>query len=508
MSPRLSDLFLSAQSDDRLVTLARAGHQRAFAAIVERYGSELEALARRLTSDGRSEDVVQQAFLSAFAALNTGAEVRHLRGWLYQIVRNAATRPQGPACVPLDGATPSADTLEDMVQQRALAMAALTELGRLPTRQRQAMIGTALDGRPRAEIASSMGLSEGAVRQLVHRARTTLRSAVTALTPWPLARWVASLRPGGPGTAELTAGAGAASSGGLALKLGALVASGTVLTGAAVELHAVPTHRAGSGAAARAAAPHHGRPGVSAAPALAVAAVISQPRATGAIADPVPRRRMTTTGHAVPGRVTASNAQRGATRHGSTRVGSGGRSDARRLESAAGNRGRSLQASSTQRDGRGGNVQSPARSGSDGHQHAGGTRSDAGSQSDGGTSTGSASRGDGGSSGQDSRQGSGAQATAASAQGYDGGTLTGSYYDGSGSDSTSSSGSASGTSWGSQSGSGSDSASGSGSDSTSGSGLNSTSGSGSVSTSGSGSGTATTSGSGSGTAPDGGTSNS
>jgi RNA polymerase sigma factor (sigma-70 family) len=245
---------LTAQSDERLVNLARTGHERAFAVIVERYRPELYAQARRLSSDGKGEDIVQQAFLSAFTALQSGAEVRHLRGWLHQIVRNAATRPNGPVCVPLDGATAGSETVEDIVQQRATAIGALTEMARLPSRQRQAIVGTALDGRPRAEIASAMGLSEGAVRQLVHRARTSLRTAVTAVTPWPLARWFAGGRPGSGSAPEMVAGAGvgAASSGGVALKIGALLASGTIATGAAVvDIHGGPVqpHRATAPAA-------------------------------------------------------------------------------------------------------------------------------------------------------------------------------------------------------------------------------------------------------------------
>lgn len=270
MSPRLSDLLLSSQSDERLVSLARAGHERAFAAIVERYRPELQALARRLCSDGRSEDVVQQTFLSAFAALRAGCEVRHLRGWLYRIVRNTAGRSETPSFVPLDGATASVSVLEDVVQERAAAMAALSEIARLPARQRQAMIGTALDGRPRAEVANSMGLSEGAVRQLVHRARRTLRGAVTALTPWPLARWLAAAGPDAPGPGELAAGAGAASGGGLVLKLGALLASGTFLTGAAVHLQARPEHRGD----VRAATSVHARPAVARAHPVAVASLV------------------------------------------------------------------------------------------------------------------------------------------------------------------------------------------------------------------------------------------
>ena len=274
MSSRPPDVLLSSQSDERLVLLARAGHESAFVAIVERYRPELQALARRLCANGHSEDVVQQAFLSAFAALSAGAEVRHLRGWLYRIVRNTAASPAGPLCVPLDRATASVHSVEDAVQERVLAMTALSELARLPTRQRQAMIGTALDGRARAEIASSMGLSEGAVRQLVHRARTTLRGALTAVTPWPVAKWIAAARPDVPGTAELAAGAGAAPSGGLAIKLGALLASGTFLTGAAIDLRGVPAHPAHPDGA-RAATSVHARPQIARQRRVAVASVAS-----------------------------------------------------------------------------------------------------------------------------------------------------------------------------------------------------------------------------------------
>ncbi|MBV9364502.1 MAG: sigma-70 family RNA polymerase sigma factor [Solirubrobacterales bacterium] len=263
MSPRLSDLFLGSQSDERLVSLARAGHDRAFVAIVERYNAELHALARRLCSDGRAEDIVQQTFLSAFAALRSGAEVKHLRAWLYRIARNAATRARVPASVPLDRMTASAETVEEIVQQRAVALTALNELGRLPMRQRQAMVDTALEGIPRAEVAREMGLSEGAVRQLVHRARVALRTAVTAVTPWPVARWFAAMHPGVPGTSELAAGAGATSTGGVAIKLGALLASGTLITGvAAVDLHRAPARPHGAHSAtqgARSAAQVHMR---------------------------------------------------------------------------------------------------------------------------------------------------------------------------------------------------------------------------------------------------------
>jgi RNA polymerase sigma factor (sigma-70 family) len=252
MSPRLSDLLLRSQSDERLVSLARAGHDRAFDAIVQRYRPELSALARRLTSDGRAEDLLQQAFLNAFAALRSGAEVQHLRGWLYTIVRNAASKPPRPAELALDQVDVTGEPLEETVMRRARALAAMSELARLPERQRGALVATALGDRPHAEVALSMGISEQAVRQLVHRARATLRNVVTGITPWPVAKWLTTVS-NAASAPEVAVGAGAVSSTGMAVKLGALlVATGALATGAAV----VPVGQVHHGSAGRSPVTH------------------------------------------------------------------------------------------------------------------------------------------------------------------------------------------------------------------------------------------------------------
>src|ERR1700761_358293 len=88
--PSMSSVLLRTQSDERLVALAQAGHERAFEAIVERYRSALLRSARRYLPDARAEDAVQQASLSAWSALQRGDEVRDLRAWLYRIVHNSA----------------------------------------------------------------------------------------------------------------------------------------------------------------------------------------------------------------------------------------------------------------------------------------------------------------------------------------------------------------------------------------------------------------------------------
>jgi RNA polymerase sigma factor (sigma-70 family) len=242
VSPWLSDLFLRSQSDERLVSLACAGHDQAFVAIVERYKRQLIAFARHLGTEGRAEDVVQQAFLSAFAAIKAGAEIEHLSGWLHQIVRNAAARAatRSPVEAELRDDAIAADSTEEEVERRLRAQSALADVARLPDRQRDALVLTALHGISGSEVALAMGLSEGAVRQLVRRARTSLRAAATAITPYPLAAWAAGLGPTGEGSAAVTsriaeAAVGAGSAGGLAVKAGVIaLATGVVATGVIV----------------------------------------------------------------------------------------------------------------------------------------------------------------------------------------------------------------------------------------------------------------------------------
>src|SRR4051794_2845273 len=213
--------------------LARSGHERAFVAIVERYRRPLQAFARRLVPEHRVDDVLQQSFVNAWAALSAGAEIRHLRGWLHQIVRNAAIAA---------ARTPGEDQLSDtmigeegpqaQVERRLQLEETLRHVARLPEQQRLALVQTAMEGRSREEIASGLGLSEGAVRGLVHRARSTLRAAATAITPLPIALWAA--QGGGAPVAEVAAGGSIA---GLAVKASTVVvATGAIATSVATDL--------------------------------------------------------------------------------------------------------------------------------------------------------------------------------------------------------------------------------------------------------------------------------
>src|SRR3954453_6680341 len=166
MSPRLADALLRSQSDERLrargperraraegglVALAQEGSERAFTTLVERHRKPLLAFAGRLVGTERAEDVVQQALLQAWAALQRGAKVGHTRGWLHQIVRHAAfkatARAPGEAPLPAEVAA-GADPIAAL-EQRLEASDLLAAMQALPDRQREAIVQTALEGRSR-----------------------------------------------------------------------------------------------------------------------------------------------------------------------------------------------------------------------------------------------------------------------------------------------------------------------------------------------------------------------
>jgi RNA polymerase sigma factor (sigma-70 family) len=241
MSPFVSVRFLQTQSDSRLLTLAARGYERAFEALVHRYRRPLLAHCRRLlASDARAEDALQQGLMQAWLALQQGTEVREARPWLYRIVHNASLnllRANSDTAV-LEEWTAGSVASEPDVERRLAVREALASVAALPELQREALLRTAVEGHSHEQVASALGLTDGAVRGLVYRARATLRSAVTALTPPPVANWIATAaRPSTPfaqRVAELAGGGGTAGVAAVVLKGGAaVVTAGAVVAGVA-----------------------------------------------------------------------------------------------------------------------------------------------------------------------------------------------------------------------------------------------------------------------------------
>jgi RNA polymerase sigma factor (sigma-70 family) len=254
MSPGISTRLLATQSDERLLALVRQGHERAFEALVHRYRRPLLSYCRRLAPESRAEDVLQQALLKTWIALRDGAEVRDLKAWLYRVVHNTAVNAVRDAAHDserLADPTLRAGAGQVDVERGLVLREALAEVAALPRLQREVIVRTAVGGYSHEQVASDLGITDGAVRGLLYRARATLRTAVTALTPPPLLTWLGGrVEQSGPAPerlGELAAGGGAvAGFGGLLAKSGvAILAVGTLVTGAAaVHIPGSVSHRA------------------------------------------------------------------------------------------------------------------------------------------------------------------------------------------------------------------------------------------------------------------------
>jgi RNA polymerase sigma factor (sigma-70 family) len=218
--------LLRSQPDGRLVAHAREGRERALEEIVRRYRAPLVAFAAMIVPEHRADDVVQESLLRAFDALRaSGAEIQ-LRPWLFRIVRNQALNDirDTPVSEVLTEELDGVALPEQIAERREEVAALVGGLRALPDAQREAIVARELEGRGHAEIAAELGTSPGAVRQLIFRARATLRGAAGVLIPLPLLRFLI-----GPGGSEAAGAATAAGVGGAA----AATAGGGAATGAA-----------------------------------------------------------------------------------------------------------------------------------------------------------------------------------------------------------------------------------------------------------------------------------
>src|SRR3954454_4271682 len=208
--------MLRTQSDARLVDLVRAGHASAFEAIVQRYRKQLLAYCSRLLPASRAEDAVQQSFLKAYQAMVSGDAELNLQPWLYRIAHNASLnllRQNGWSHEQLDENMDGVQRPDQAFDLHERLRSTVTAVNALPERQRNAVLLREIDGLSYEEIALALGVGDGAVRQLLHRARATLRAGMTAVTPVGLVeRLAAALGSGADPTArvgEMAAGIGA-----------------------------------------------------------------------------------------------------------------------------------------------------------------------------------------------------------------------------------------------------------------------------------------------------------
>jgi RNA polymerase sigma-70 factor, ECF subfamily len=187
--PRIAALSAChALSDEELVERIRQGETWLYEIVMRRYNQRLYRVARAiLRDDGEAEDVMQQAYVAAYAHLDQFAGRARFSTWLTRIaVHEALLRARRRRRQPLAFATDDGEDAVAKVESRgpspedeALAanLRALLEsaIDALPRRYRSVFVLREIEGLSTAETALALGIREDAVKTRLSRARGLLR---------------------------------------------------------------------------------------------------------------------------------------------------------------------------------------------------------------------------------------------------------------------------------------------------------------------------------------------
>ena len=175
----------AAEPDDgALIARWRSGDERAASAIVARYAQPLARFVASLGAGGDAEEVVQDAFVRAFASLDGFRADSSLKTWLFSIARNlvrdraraARRRPDASAVDEADAVT-AHDPLGELVAGET-AERMRSALARLTPLQREVVALRVGEGMSYREIAAVVGSTEGAARVHYFNAVHTIKEFI------------------------------------------------------------------------------------------------------------------------------------------------------------------------------------------------------------------------------------------------------------------------------------------------------------------------------------------
>jgi RNA polymerase sigma-70 factor (ECF subfamily) len=193
---------VAAVTDELLVERARAKDEAAFEELVGRYDDKLYRLAMRFVrNETDAQEILQDAFLSAWRNLPTFEGRAQFGSWMYRVTVNAAlmllrSRNRHPE-VTVDDVEPTA--LNNAVAESGQSMRGSADWSQRADEQMQsqemrAHIQASVDSLPEGlrtvfllrdveelsteDTAEMLGLSVPAVKTRLHRARLALRVAI------------------------------------------------------------------------------------------------------------------------------------------------------------------------------------------------------------------------------------------------------------------------------------------------------------------------------------------
>ncbi len=188
-------------SEQEIVQQLLAGSESMFQRVVEAYGPSLYAVARSIAGEANADEVVQDAWLSAYKALPKFEGRAALKSWLTRIVANEAksklrkhkreffledvtTNIDNDSRFHSDGhwASPTSewhsDSPEALLTTNELKDCIGKNMAKLPQSQQTVLELREAQGYSLDEICNILGVSSSNVRVLLHRAKDKILQVI------------------------------------------------------------------------------------------------------------------------------------------------------------------------------------------------------------------------------------------------------------------------------------------------------------------------------------------
>ncbi|KRB24290.1 RNA polymerase subunit sigma [Mesorhizobium sp. Root695] len=189
--PVVLTVLPSAASDDtQLVRRALARDGDAFRTIIKTHNQRLYRIARGVVrNDSEAEDIVQEAYVKAFAHLDAFRGDSSLATWLSRIVINEAlgrlrksrrtvALPENPQAEIIRFPLNPSDDPERTMAQRQILQLVERATDSLPDVYRTVFVARVIEGLSIEETADLLGVRPQTVKTRLHRARALVRKAL------------------------------------------------------------------------------------------------------------------------------------------------------------------------------------------------------------------------------------------------------------------------------------------------------------------------------------------
>jgi RNA polymerase sigma-70 factor (ECF subfamily) len=182
--------IIAASGDLELARRAIARDGAAFRTIIKTHNQRLYRIARGVVrNDGEAEDIVQEAYVRAFAHLESFRGDASLGTWLSRIVINEAlgrlrkrrrtvAMPENPQAEIIQFPLNPSDDPERTMAQRQILQLVERATDSLPDVYRMVFVARVIEGLSIEETSELLGVRPQTVKTRLHRARALLRKAL------------------------------------------------------------------------------------------------------------------------------------------------------------------------------------------------------------------------------------------------------------------------------------------------------------------------------------------